>query len=214
MISIRLARGVASVSFMVFVSSALVGEVRAQANSAAAAPGTPATYVAMTGSDRWTKYFKDNYASPGAYFRAFGSGLGQQLGNAPPEWRQGAEGYFKRSGSQFAQFAIDDTIRSGLAAAAGLDTRYRSCECAGAGRRALHAIGWSFVTRNNEGKTRFDWTRLAGAYGSGFALNAWYPARFGPKDAFREGTTEFGSAIGGNILREFTPDIKRVLRLK
>lgn len=136
----------------------------------------------------------------------------EHLDNAPPEWRQGAQGYFKRAASQFGQFAADDSIRSGLAAAAGLDTRYRRCECSGSGRRTVHAIRWSFVTRNNEGKTRFDWPRLAGAYGSGFVMDAWYPERFGPKDAFRQGHTEFGAAIGGNLLREFTPEIKRLLR--
>ncbi len=174
----------------------------------------PATYVPMTGKERMQKYFKDNYASPGAYFRAFGSGLGAHLGNSPPEWQQGAKGYSRRVGSQFGQFTINNSIRSGLAAAAGYDTRYQRCNSAGGGKRTLHAIKWTFLTRNREGKARFDWARVAGAYASGFIANTWYPDRFGPRDALRIGNQQYGFDFAGSVFEEFLPDWKKLFRRK
>ncbi len=185
------------------------------AQPSAASPITPGTpYVPMTGEERWKLYLHDNFEDPTAYFRALGAGAGQQIANAPPEWHQGAKAYFKRSGSSFGQFLADDSVRTVLAAAAGLDTRYHLCGCEGAKARVLYAIKWTFITRNHEGKVRFDWARFSGDYAGAFIANAWYPDRYGVKDALRSGHQQAAFEIGGNILREFTPEIKRLFHRK
>jgi len=180
------------------------------------APGTPASqaYVPITGAERWKLYVNDNFVDPLAYLRAFASGGLQQLGDAPPEWRQGTKAYFERTGSSFGQFLIDDTVRTGLSAAAGLDTRYHLCKCSGIKPRVLHAIKWTFITRNNEGKVRVDWPRFAGDYAGAFASNAWYPDRYSYKDALRSGHQQAAFEIGSNLLKEFKPEIRKLLHRK
>src|ERR1700730_17508691 len=61
---------------------------------------------------------------------AFAAGINQSE-NTPPEWKQGAEGYGKRFGSDFAIAAITTTTRYGLAEAFREDTVYYRCECTG-----------------------------------------------------------------------------------
>jgi hypothetical protein len=42
----------------------------------------------------------------------------------------------------------------------------------------------------------------------------WYPDRFDPlKDGVRLGTQQLPFIVGANLLREFSPELKRVLHL-
>ena len=69
----------------------------------------------------------------------FAAGI-NQLGNAPPEWGEGAEGFGKRFGSDFAIAAVGTTTRYGLAQAFKEDTLYYRCECRGVLPRMSHAV--------------------------------------------------------------------------
>lgn len=97
----------------------------------------------------------------------------------------------------------------------GLEPRYQHCGCAGFLRRSAHAIKWSFITYNNEGKLRWNVPALAAAYGSGMLSMTWYPDRFHPlTDGFRVGNQQAGFAVGVNIVKEFSPELKRLVHWK
>jgi len=135
---------------------------------------------------------------------AFAAGL-NQLGNSPPEWHQGAEGYGKRIGSDFGIVAVGTTTRYGLAEAFREDTLYYRCECRGLFPRLRHAM-LSTVTarRGNDGHRVFSVPSLIAPYaGSMTAVYGWYPDRFGAKDGFRLGNYSLLSYMGGNIALEF-----------
>lgn len=176
---------------------------------------TTANYKTLTGEQRWHRYWKGTMLAPGLYIGSVvGASLGQ-IGNAPPEWGQGVEGYAKRSANDVGSFAIQETILQGGSALLGYDPRYIHCDCRGFARRTGHAILWSFVTKNREGKTRVDLPTLAGAYGSGMLSVYWYPARFNPlTDGVRFGTQQVGYDVGVDVLREFSPEILRLLHLQ
>jgi len=41
----------------------------------------------------------------------------------------------------------------------------------------------------------------------------WYPARYDPmKDGVRWGSQQMGFSVGINILKEFTPELKRLIK--
>ena len=95
----------------------------------------------------------------------------------------------------------------------GYDPRYLSCQCKGFFRRTGHAFKWSLVTKNESGRTRFDFPEIAGAYGSGMLSTYWYPDRYRPlADGVRSGNQQMIFVVAINVVKEFGPEIKRTFR--
>jgi hypothetical protein len=128
-----------------------------------------------------------------------------QIGNSPPEWNQGVEGYSKRFGSDFGIAAVGTTTRYGLAEAFKEDTLYYRCECIGVLPRMGHAMLSTLTARRGEdGHRVFSIPALVAPYaGSMTAVYGWYPNRFGAKDAFRIGNYSMLAYVGSNISLEF-----------
>jgi hypothetical protein len=128
-----------------------------------------------------------------------------QFTNSPPEWGQGAAGYGKRLGSDFGIAAISTTAHYGLAEVLREDTLYYRCECSGLFPRLGYAVISTVTGRHGEdGHRAFSLSALASPYvGSMIAVYAWYPDRFGAKDAFRMGNYSLLTYMGGNIALEF-----------
>jgi len=70
-----------------------------------------------------------------------------QIDNSPPEWKQGAEGFSKRFGSDFGIAAATTTTRYALSEALREDTLYYRCECKGVFPRLKHAVVSTFTAR-------------------------------------------------------------------
>ena len=128
-----------------------------------------------------------------------------QAQNTPPEWRQGAEGYGKRFGSNFGIAAVSTTARYGLSEALGEDTLYYRCACKGFFPRLGHAMISTFTARRgDDGHTVFSVPALVAPYvGTMTAVYAWYPDRYDARDAFRMGNYSFLGYMGGNVAIEF-----------
>jgi hypothetical protein len=135
---------------------------------------------------------------------AFTAGI-NQLGNSPPEWHQGMEGYSKRYGSDLGIAASATTTRYGLAEAFKEDTLYYRCECRGIFPRMSHAVISTLTARRGEdGHRIFSIPALIAPYaGSMTAVYGWYPNRYGIKDAFRIGNYSLLAYVGENISLEF-----------
>lgn len=175
---------------------------------------TPAA-LPLTSSDRWSLYKDKTWLAPDFYIGALATAALSQAAADPPEWRQGASGYGRRMGSWIGVFGIEETVHHGGAAALGYDPRYSRCNCGGFLRRSGHAIKWSFVTKNQAGRTRLDVPALAGAYAGGIISTYWYPNRYQPmKDGVRTGHQEIGYGIAFHLIDEFTPELKRVFTWK
>jgi hypothetical protein len=162
------------------------------------------TYLQPTERMKVNNYIFDAFGPYPIVGVAFAAGI-NQWSNAPPEWGQGAEGFGKRFGSDFAIEAIGTTVRYGLAEAFKGDTLYYRCDCSGPFLRLRHAVV-STVTgrRGQDGHRVFSFSALAAPYaGSMIAVYGWYPDRFGAKDAFRMGNYTLLGNMGGNIALEF-----------
>jgi hypothetical protein len=135
---------------------------------------------------------------------AFTAGL-NQFTNSPPEWRQGMEGYGKRFGSDMGIVAVATAARYGLAESLREDTLYYRCECRGIGPRMGHAIASTLIARRgSDGHRVFSIPALVAPYaGTMTAVYAWFPNRFGAKDAFRMGNYSMLGYVGQNISLEF-----------
>jgi hypothetical protein len=148
------------------------------------------------------------------FFDAFGpypiagaaaiAGVNQAEGT-PPEWGQGGEAYGKRFGSNLAIAAVTTTTRYALAEAFREDTLYYRCECKGFFRRFQHAMISTITARRGEdGHRQFSFPAVVAPYaGTMTAVYAWYPARYGPKDALRMGNYNLLAFAGENLALEF-----------
>jgi hypothetical protein len=128
-----------------------------------------------------------------------------QREGTPPEWGQGARAYGQRFGSNLAIAAVTTTTRYALAEAFREDTVYYRCECKGVFRRLGHALTSTVTARRGEdGHRRLSFPALMAPYaGTMTAVYAWYPERYGAKDALRMGNYNLLAFAGENVALEF-----------
>ena len=132
------------------------------------------------------------------------AGINQES-NAPPEWNQGLKGYGRRLGSDYGIAVVTTTTRYELSEAFREDAMYYRCECGGFFTRLNHALISTFTARRGEDGYRvFSFPALVAPYaGSMTAVYAWYPNRYGAKDAFRTGNYSLLVYAGGNVTLEY-----------
>ncbi len=164
----------------------------------------PPEFVPMTASERLRLYLR----------RTFEIGPIIESAAGAKEWKQGAEGYFDRFGSSFADHIIRETLRYGGGAALREDDRYVPSRESGFWRRTKYAVANTFIARNDAGNEHFAYSRFGSAAGSAFISRIWQPHS---TNTAGDGAVTFGitigSDVGANMFREFWPDIRRhVLR--
>jgi hypothetical protein len=174
----------------------------------AVASTTPAQldvkYVRPTEKTRLRNYFFDAFGPYPIAGAAIAAGI-NQADNTPPEWKQGAEGYSKRFGSNFVIAGVSTTTRYALARAFGEDTLYYRCACKGVFPRLNHAVISTFLSRRgDDGHRVFSFPALVAPYaGTMAAVYVWYPGRYDARDGLRMGNYSLLGYVGGNIALEF-----------
>jgi hypothetical protein len=172
---------------------------------ASTAPAQPdLTYARPTQTTKIHNYLFDAFGPYPIVGAALAAGV-NQVYNAPPEWKQGAEGYGKRFGSDFGIAAVSTTTRYALADAFREDTLYYRCECKGVFPRLGHAVISTFTSRRgDDGHRVFSFPALVAPYaGTMTAVYAWYPGRYDAKDGFRMGNYSLLGYVSGNVALEF-----------
>jgi hypothetical protein len=126
----------------------------------------------------------------------------------PIGWGQDFPGYLQRYGSAYGEFAIDSSVRYGLASLSHEDVRYLVCHECSAGAKVKNAVLAEFTARHGEeGRRTFSPTPIiAGMSGPLIAYSAWYPPGYGPGDAAGHAAFGFGFRIAGHLLRELLAD--------
>jgi len=138
---------------------------------------------------------------------AIRSGI-EQARTVPTGWGQDFPGYAQRYGSAYAEFAIDSSVRYGLAAASHEDVRYLICHHCAPGKKVANAVLAELTARHGADghRTLSPTPIIAGFSGPLIAYTAWYPPGYGPGDAAGHAAFGFGFRILGHIAREFLFD--------
>jgi hypothetical protein len=154
-----------------------------------------------------------NTTGPGALVLAsFGASIGQ-LNDAPPEWGQGACGYGLRFADRIGRTAVRNGIELGLEALLHQDLSYRRCECSGWLGRTKHILASNFSARKRDGFHAFTIAKVASRYAAAAIAISWHPERYTVAgDGVRFGTYSVVSGTGVNAIREFWPEIRKLLR--
>ena len=161
---------------------------------------------------KFQRYLSETYG-PGRQISTLARSAFSQAIGGSADWGTGAGAYRNRISSQMANHAARNTIRFGFDAALGTDSRYRKSEFNGFASRLGHALLSSVTTNRDGGGRMIGIPQIAGAYGSAFASNLWYPnTRNSTGDALIRGTSALGFSAGKNVFREFWPDIKQLFR--
>jgi hypothetical protein len=128
-----------------------------------------------------------------------------QADNTPREWGQGAAGYGKRFGSDFAIDAIGTTTGYALGEIFKQDIVYYPCECGGLFPRLRHAITSTLTARRgSDGHRMFSVPLLVAPYTATMtAVYGWYPDRYGAMDGFTMGNYYLAGSAAENIVLEF-----------
>jgi len=169
-------------------------------------------YQPLTGKERWNLYVREAFWSPGAFFRVAGPALGTHLGNEPAEWGQGTAGYSRRLANRFGRFALQKTFEAAGAAALQHEVRYLRSSRSGFLPRAAHALTANFVTYDQYGRRTPHVSRVGSVFAAEFTGNLWMPA--GHRDtstAMRSVALKLGLGSAFNLIREFSPELKRIL---
>ncbi len=164
------------------------------------APESPRTF-----RERFSDYRSTTFSPWALFMPSVGAGLAQAT-DYPPEWQQGMEGFGKRIASAYAGSVVDSTIGFGVAMIDHEDLRYPLSTYSKSEimHRTGHAISYTFVPRKEGGGRRFGWSRIIGAYGSGFVANTWYPSRHSDtRNALFLGSMNLVGDVAVNLLKEF-----------
>jgi len=139
------------------------------------------------------------------------SGIGQAT-NGNPSFGQGVEGYAKRFGTTYADFAIENMMTEGIfPTLLHQDPRYfRRLE--GTRRSRLgYAMSRLFITRTDSGRKQFNYSEVVGGATFLAISNAYYPDSRSVGNNVGRYVLQLGFDAASNVLKEFWPDLKRKL---
>jgi hypothetical protein len=177
--------------------------------------GQPATAVEFGLSNKFSYYMTETYFNPSVFTApAFHAGLrmtnppGKGATQYPPDWRQGAEAYGRNYGDAFAERISFQTARFATGAIVREDPRYVPSSSRNIFARSLHAVSFTFVDRSDLGHRMPALSNFVGAAAGGFVGNTYLPAGFNDvTHGGQRATLRFGFAAGGNLFREFAPQM-------
>jgi len=160
--------------------------------------------------DKFILLVRDTFDPISFLSAAFNAGL-DQASHRDPTFGQGAEGYGKRFGADFAgqttwrfftDFAYPTIFKE--------DPRYYRLIHGSGRRRFFHAVEHTFVAQRDSGKHMFNFSGWLGT-ATAVALNdVYHPGNErGLSPALRRGGYSLASGMGFGVLREFWPDIAR-----
>jgi hypothetical protein len=134
-----------------------------------------------------------------------------QMNVHPVQWGGHPESLAIRFASHFGDSFLRHNIEFGVRALDHEDPRYfRS----GRGRpwtRAGYAVVHTFVVHNDRGGWMPAYSLAAEAYGTPYLVRRWRPEKFQTASVLQAGTLNLGINIGGNLLKEFWPDLRNAL---
>jgi hypothetical protein len=130
---------------------------------------------------------------------------GEQIEGLYPGFGTGAAGFGERYGAALANTISSRMLDEALFPAIfHQDPRYFYKGTGSTGSRALYAMERSVITRGNNGREQFAYSRILANFAAGGISNLYYPdANRGAALVFENGLVEIGAEAAANLLREF-----------
>jgi hypothetical protein len=171
-------------------------------------------FCPLTQQERTHIYLK-TMVNPLGYVKAgFSAGI-DQWKDKPEEWEQGASGYGKRFANIVGQYSIQRTVTFGLSIAFHEDNRYFNSGKTGLLPRTGYALVSGVLARHDDGSRHVSISQLGGVAAGAFLSRYWQPPS---QRSAGDGAVSFGitmaSNMGFSVLKEFLPDLGRIISKK
>jgi hypothetical protein len=173
----------------------------------------PSTYIPLSERCKFNLFLKQTYSPYTFASAAFQATWAQAMGQWP-HYGGGMQGWGKRFGATLADTEARRFIQGfALASVLHQDPRYFPSNKRTLISRIWYSATRVAVTRNDNGDSTFNTSEFLGALFTSALQNAYYPRT---DRSFADTLNRFGGALSsdviGNLLREFTPDMKRIFR--
>jgi hypothetical protein len=144
----------------------------------------------------------------------FDAGL-DQAQNTAPSYGQGAEGYGRRFGAEYAGQVSSGFLKDFVYPTIfSEDPRYYRLAHGSAKKRFLHAMEHAVVAHRDDGKAMFNFSEWLGTASTIALSNTYYPDN---KRGFAPAAERFVSDVlqdmGFDVLREFWPEVSKKFKL-
>lgn len=174
-------------------------------------PDAPSAYAPLSRHCKFELVLHQTY-SPYTFASAAFDATWAQMWGAWPQYGGGMQGWGKRLGATLADVESRRFIQNFvLASLLHEDPRYFPSGERGVLSRAWYAATRVLVTRDDWGRNVFNQAEFLGASLTSSLQNAYYPL---PDRTFGGTMNRFAGSLSGdattNILKEFTPDLKRL----
>ncbi len=175
---------------------------------------TTAKLCTLKLKDKFALFVQDSLDPVTFLGTAFDAGL-DQAENTDASFGQGAEGYGRRFGAEFAGQASSRFFKDFVYPSIfSEDPRYYRLGHGSVGRRLLHAVEHAVVAHRDNGKQMFNFSEWLGTASTSVLSNTYHPDN---RRGFAPAAERVGYSIlqdtGFDVLREFWPEISRKFRL-
>lgn len=134
------------------------------------------------------------------------------LTKSTPSFGQGPSGYARYYAASYGDFVIGDFMTEAVfPSILHEDPRYFRRENGSALSRLGYAVQQIFWTRTDNGRGQFNFSEILGNSTSVAISNAYYPDNRTAGEAATRLSIQIGVDIAGNILKEFSPELNRLL---
>jgi hypothetical protein len=140
------------------------------------------------------------------------AGIGQ-ANNSFPEYGQGAQGYGKRFGSQYADTFDSNMIGSAIfPVILHQDPRYYRMGTGGFRKRFWYSLSTAVRTKGDDGKWQLGFSTILGSFAAGGISNLYFPPpNRGAGLTFERGSLQIAERALSLMFDEFLPDIQQRL---
>ncbi len=164
--------------------------------------------------DKFALFVQDSIDPVTFLATGFNAGL-DQAQDSDRSYGQGAQGYAKRFGAEFAGQASSRFFKDfAYPSIFSEDPRYYRVIHGGAGRRLLHAVEHAVVAQRDNGNRMFNFSEWLGTASTVVLSNTYHPDY---QRGFSSAAQRVGYGIlqdmGFDVLREFWPEISRKFKL-
>ena len=174
------------------------------------------TSAPLTSRERLTIYIHETYGPPAVLFPAVGAAIriARPPDHYPRDWRDGAEAYGRNYGSFIAAQTTQRTAKFITEVAFHEDPRYLPASPGtNIPGRIFHAVGFTLVDRDNDGRRRLAFSNYTSAGAGGFIGMAYLPDGYNDvTHAGQRAATQFLQIGVSNIAREFAPELAPLIR--
>jgi hypothetical protein len=164
--------------------------------------------------DKFVLFVRDSFDPVTILGTGFNAGL-DQAQNTDPSYGQGAEGYGRRFGAEYAGQATSRFFKDfAYPSIFSEDPRYYRLAHGSGGNRLLHAMEHAVVAHNDNGERMFNFNEWLGTASAAVLSNTYHPDnRRGFSPAAQRVSYSILQDMGFDVLREFWPEISHKLRL-